>query len=93
MAQLLDPFPESMFIPKYDPQIYDNDLCILTLQDPIPFNQATIAPICLGQFHVSNFGGKVGSIAGWGTTWEYVLKKSKIPIISKALCQEFVSRL
>ena len=51
--------------PNYMAGTFDNDLALLELDRPVPF-QEHIIPVCLPNDEMNNVGG-VATVAGWGS--------------------------
>lgn len=77
---------------RWDPATNNNDVAILTLSSPVPYD-ATISPVCLPPQGSSNqYVSREAAIIGWGTVKEggsqpSVLQQSTVKIIANAKCR------
>ncbi|XP_031634355.1 coagulation factor X-like isoform X2 [Contarinia nasturtii] len=78
--------PSFTFMP-----IFGTDISLLKLSNPVPFSEF-IKPICLPETNdSSDYNGRDGIVAGWGTTAEggnssCILKEVNLPIMTNDLC-------
>ncbi|XP_058975884.1 trypsin-1-like [Musca domestica] len=76
--------------PQYNPNTIANDVALLKLESPVPFNDK-IRPVCLPDAN-QNFDGKNAVVAGWGLLKEggqtsNYLQEATVPIISNQECR------
>ncbi|XP_048460274.1 coagulation factor IX-like isoform X3 [Rhincodon typus] len=79
--------------PQYDPILYDNDIALLYLSQPVNFS-FSIAPICLPNYNLGQLllkDGKVGTVSGWGSTYERgrssrFLRRVQVPYVEQEVC-------
>ncbi|XP_038672809.1 coagulation factor X [Scyliorhinus canicula] len=79
--------------PRYDPVIYDNDIALLYLNQPVNFS-ISIAPICLPNENLGRLllqDGKLGTVSGWGLTFERgrssrFLRRVQLPYVEQETC-------
>ncbi|XP_062894718.1 suppressor of tumorigenicity 14 protein homolog isoform X4 [Mobula hypostoma] len=79
----------------YNPQIFDNDIALLELAQPVSFT-SVIQPVCLPDASHNFPVGKSTWVTGWGATSENgagatVLQKAEIRIINRAVCNNLMS--
>ncbi|XP_050354197.1 melanization protease 1-like [Nymphalis io] len=86
---------ESIPHKEYQRMPSKNDIALLRLKEPIDFGHKNVAPICLpvlSKLRNVTLVGKVGTIAGWGTTEDgtksFPLRKVDIPILPTSACYE-----
>lgn len=84
--------------PQYDARRFTNDIAVLTLAEPVTFNQY-VRPLCLpfGALKDQNIGGYHGFIVGWGATkfegsGSHVLREAQIPIWEDEECRRVFQR-
>jgi len=87
--------------PNWDDYTMEGDICVITLAQPITFNE-DIQPICPPSLTgKDDYAGYEATVAGWGTTrspgggpLSTELKYTNLPIITEAACKDdpFVGR-
>ncbi|XP_015789837.1 enteropeptidase isoform X2 [Tetranychus urticae] len=80
--------------PKFDRATKTGDLALVKLNAPISPVESWISPICLPNKMLKVEPGTMLTIIGWGdvqsTGNPYVLKEGVIPLISNAICSEWL---
>ncbi|KAG7221468.1 hypothetical protein INR49_002443 [Caranx melampygus] len=82
---------ESMCHPDYNPDTFDNDICLLRLSSPVTFTDY-IQPVCLAAEDSTFYNGTSSWVTGWGALEESgptsnTLQEVNVPIIGNNQCQ------
>ncbi|XP_050932001.1 complement C1r subcomponent isoform X2 [Lates calcarifer] len=83
--------------PDYNPEIYNNDIALIKLRDPITFS-SSIMPICLPAENATYVTGMMGLLSGFGRITEYGPTSAKlryvhIPVVNQKICSEAMGKL